>query len=358
MDCRGTCHRRKVIYSYLDPGVVKDIRQYRILVADDIPENVDLLEAYLFSLGHEIVTARNGREALEVAVEQHPDLILLDIMMPEMTGIQVCEQLRERGEFQFTPIVMVTSLSEVADKVAAIEAGATDFLTKPVNKLELVTRVNSLLRFKSLQDDLTNSYDIIISLAMAIEAKDPYTKGHSERVANVSSGFARFLGLKSRDVDNIHKAGYLHDIGKIGISDNILNKPGKLTEEEYDTIIDHPVIGEYIVRNLKFLKDVLPYIRHHHERYDGGGHPDKLVGDAIPLGARIISIVDTFDAIISTRSYREARSLDEAIAIFESEKFLGQWDPELIEKFIGYLRESYEDNNGEMAFSGVLESLK
>ncbi len=308
-----------------------------ILVADDIPENIELMEAHLHSIECTIIPATDGQDALQKALDNNPDLLLLDVMMPGLTGIQVCGQLRKVRKFRFTPIVMVTSLSDVQDKVAAIEAGATDFLTKPVNRLELITRVNTLLNQKSLYDDLASSYDIIFALVSVVEARDTYTHGHSERVGTLAAEFARFLSMDEVEVERIHKAGLLHDIGKIGISDSILNKPGRLTQEEYNIILDHPIIGAKLISNIKNLRDVSQYIRHHHERYDGYGHPDRLSGDSIPMGARIIGIADTYDAIISRRSYDAERSEDDAVMIFKEERDHGQWDPELVDRFLEFL---------------------
>lgn len=327
----------------MNTGTVK--QRYSILVADDISENIDLMEAYLASLDVDLITATNGQEALELCIQHNPDLILLDVMMPGMTGIQVCEKLREREGFRFTPIVMVTSLSEVTDKVSAIESGATDFLTKPVNRIELITRVKALLSHKRLYEDLVHSYDLIIALVQAVEARDPYTKGHSERVGNICASFGSFLGLEDLQIEQVHRAGLLHDIGKIGISDSILNKPDRLTADEYITILDHPVIGANIIGNVKSLRDVVPLIRHHHERYDGKGHPDGLSGEEIPLGARIISIVDTYDAVVSRRIYSSERTERDAIGIFQAEKENGQWDPFLVGRFLDYL---ISKNNGNL----------
>lgn len=334
---------------------------WKILIADDIQENLDLLEAYLITVSdYELIFAKDGVEALEQAKSNDPDLILLDVMMPGMTGVQVCAHLRRLPEFQFTPILMVTSLSEVEDRVSAIEAGATDFLSKPVNRLELTTRIKSLLGQKSLHDDLVNSYEIIATLNRAIEARDPYTRGHSERVSKISREFATFMELPPSEVDSVEKAALLHDIGKIGISDTILNKPGKLTEDEYNSIVDHPIIGADIIESVRALRHLSPMIRHHHERYDGKGHPDGLKDNEIPLGARIISIIDTFDAIVSRRVYDRVRTYDDAIGVFQNEREQGQWDPELVDRFMEFLQlhkdqyETFDDattNRGNISAS-------
>ncbi len=321
----------------------------RILVVDDNKTNVELLEAQLEAAGYEVLTAYDGKTGLERALKEHPDLILLDIMMPGLDGYQVCSRLKENEKTLFIPIVMLTALSELEDKIKGLEAGADDFLTKPFNKLELMARVRSLLKIKALHDDLDHSEDIIMTLALALEAKDPYTKGHSERVAALARELARRVKLPHRLQDRIHKAGILHDIGKIGVSGSVLKKPGQLNPAEYDLIIGHPAIGATICEPLKSLTDILPMIRHHHERFDGRGKPDGLSGEDIPLGARIIAIADAFDAMTSTRPYRTAMTREKALAIMQNEHNHGQWDPQLLPVFIDLVAdEDYESVPGDI----------
>ncbi len=309
-------------------------RRQRILVVDDNVTNVELLEAYLCAADYEVITAYNGHSGLEMAITEAPDLLLLDIMMPGLDGYQVCTQLKNNEKTRFIPIIMITALTEIEDKIKGLNAGADDFLSKPFNKHELMARVRSLLRIKSLHDDLDSSEDIILTLALALEAKDPYTKGHSERVAALATDLAKAIGLSDRAQDRIHKAGILHDIGKIGVSGKVLSKKGALQGDEYEDVIAHPSIGATICQPLKSLSDIIPMIKHHHERYDGNGKPDGLMGEEIPLGARIISIADTYDAMTSTRPYRKAMQKEMALSIFESETNNGQWDQELVKHFI------------------------
>jgi len=306
----------------------------KILVIDDNITNVELLDAYLCTANYEVITAYDGQTGLDIALEEIPDLVLLDIMMPGLDGYQVCRQLKNDEKTRFIPIIMITALTDIDDKIEGLNAGADDFLSKPFNKHELMARVRSLLRIKSLHDDLDSSEDIILTLALALEAKDPYTKGHSERVATLATDLAKAIGLSERAQDRIHKAGILHDIGKIGVSGKVLSKTSSLKEDEYKDVIAHPSMGATICQPLKSLSDIIPMIKHHHERYDGKGNPDGLAGEEIPLGARIISVADTYDAMTSTRPYRKAMDKEVALNIFKNEIDSGQWDRELVAHFV------------------------
>jgi len=310
----------------------------RILVIDDNITNVELLEAYLCAAGYEVFTADNGQSGLDLAFSEIPDLVLLDIMMPGLDGYQVCTQLKNDEKTRFIPIIMITALTDIEDKIKGLNVGADDFLSKPFNKHELMARVSSLLRIKSLHDDLDSSEDIILTLALALEAKDPYTKGHSERVAALATNLAKAIGLPERAQDRIHKAGILHDIGKIGVSGKVLSKDSALKDSEYADVIAHPSMGATICQPLKSLSDIIPMIKHHHERYDGKGKPDGLAGENIPLGARIISIADTYDAMTSTRPYRKAMEEEVALEIFRKEIDHGQWDTDLVTHFIAMMK--------------------
>jgi len=306
----------------------------KILVVDDTVANVELLEAYLNAAGYDVIKAFDGQEGLDKVYETVPDLILLDIMMPRLDGYEVCRQIKGDEKTRFIPVVMITALTEMEAKIKGLDVGADDFLSKPFNRLELMARVRSLLRLKILHDDLDSSEDIIFTLALALEAKDPYTAGHSERVAALARELAEEAGLSEAMQGRVHKAGILHDIGKIGIKEAILNKRSGLDVKEYSEVTSHPSVGASICEPLKSLSDIIPMIRHHHERYDGTGHPDGLAGEGIPLGARIISIADTFDAMTSARPYRAAMEEDVALKIMESELSEGQWDEELLKSFL------------------------
>ena len=310
----------------------------KVLIVDDNVANVELLKVQLKPYHYQLEIAYNGEEAVEKVKLWHPDLILLDLMMPKMNGYEVCQLLKKDKHFCFIPIIIVTALRELQDKIKAIEAGADDFLIKPFNKIELVTRVRSLLRMKSLYDDLDSSENILYSMVRMLEERDVYTRGHSERVALFSTKVAEKIGLKEKESDIIHRGSLLHDIGKIGIREHILNKPGPLTPEEVEHINTHPVRGYEICKGLKSLAPVLPIIRNHHERFDGGGYPDGLKGENIHLYARIVTITDTFDAMTSNRPYRRGFTTQEALRVIDQERNNGQWDPTLIDPFLAVIK--------------------
>ncbi|MDP3110969.1 MAG: response regulator [Thermodesulfovibrionales bacterium] len=318
-----------------------------ILIVDDLKVHLELMEAVFEKEGYKVLTARNATEALQLAENLSLDLAILDVMMPGMDGYDLCKKLKEGRGARFFPVILVTSLSESEDKIAGIEAGADDFISKPFKSIEVITRVRSLLKLKRLQEELDHSESVILTLAVALDSKDPYTKGHSERVANLSAEFAAFIGLYEKEQSLIKKAGALHDIGKIGIGDYILHKTGILTKEELRLVEQHAVIGENICRPLYSLNSILSAIRHHHERWDGTGFPDGLKGEDIPLMARILAIVDSFDAMVSERPYRSPASGEEAIRRMEMEKSSGQWDPSFLERFIEMMRKKKWGNKDD-----------
>ncbi len=309
-------------------------KQHKVLVVDDNPTNVELIRAQLKPFPYEIQTAYDGEEALERVKTEVPDLILLDLMMPKLSGYEVCKVLKSNPDTELIPIIIVTALRDLEDKLKSIELGADDFLIKPFNRLELTTRVRSLLRLKDLYDDLDKSESIVFTLAETLEAKDAYTRGHSERVAYYSGVIGEAIGLSLVELRDLRRGCKLHDIGKIGVRDEVLNKRDRLTAEELSHIRSHPEQGYEICKSLKSLKAVLPVIRYHHERFDGKGWPEGLKGLDIPLYARICSITDAYDAMTSDRSYRRGMTPLQAAAILERELLSGQWDPELTEIFI------------------------
>lgn len=317
------------------------VRNPRILVVDDNTTNIDLIKKQLNDNQYDFESATNGFDALDKIKSWHPDLLLLDLMMPGMSGYEVCKTVKADKDFRFIPVIVISALSELNDKLKAIDIGADEFLLKPFNKLELATRVRSLLRLKSLYDDLDHSENILFSLARALEAKDQYTQGHSERVARYSRMLAKAVGLNEMEQEHIWRGGLLHDIGKIGVRESVLHKPGPLTPEEMDHIMTHPTKGYEICSPLKTLNSLLFVIRNHHERFDGCGHPDKLECDKIPIMARIASIADSFDAMTTDRPYRKGMKLDQAIKIMEQEKDAGQWDPKLATEFIRLIKNSF-----------------
>lgn len=306
----------------------------KILVVDDQPENIDLIKHYFLNLPYKIYSAANGVQAMQLVSENPPDLIILDVVMPEMDGFEVCRRLKTNPRTRLIPIIMVTSLDKSRNKIQGIKAGVDDFLTKPIDFIELKTRVASLLRVKRFTDELENAEKIIFSLALAVEAKDKYTMNHCRRIAKFGAILGDRLGLKNDIIRTIRRGAYLHDIGKIAISDKILLKKGPLEKHEFEIIKRHPIIGVQICNPLNTLKTTLPIIKHHHERYNGTGYPDGLAKLEIPLTAQIVAIVDSFDALTSNRPYRKALSKSEAITQLKHETEKGLWNRDLTEIFL------------------------
>jgi putative two-component system response regulator len=305
-----------------------------ILVVDDTALIRQYLQDQLMEEGYVVTTAADGVEALERVAEDTPDLILLDVMMPRMDGYEVCRSLKSDSRTIFIPIVVVTALTAVQERIKGLEAGADDFLSKPCNRLELLTRVRALLKLKRHTDELENAETVLFSLALSIEAKDPYTNGHCARLVRYSVALGEELGLPPEQLKALHRGSILHDLGKIGVPESILLKPGPLNDAERAVIREHPAIGERICSPLKTLRHVLPIIRHHHERWDGTGYPDGLRGQDIPLTARTLQTVDIYDALTTERPYKPAYTREQACAIMREESSKGWWDPQLIDTFI------------------------
>jgi putative two-component system response regulator len=310
----------------------------RVLCVDDNRLNRELVAATIEDEGMHVILAENGREALQVLDREPVDIVLLDLVMPAQDGGSTLKILRADPRFEFLPVIVLTSHRNSQMRQEAIVSGADDFISYPLNRLELVTRIHSLLRIKEYHADLEETQNVICALALALEAKDRYTRGHSQRVGDLARTFALYVGLRPSDAERIRIAGLLHDIGKIAVPESLLNKQGPLTREEFMRVIDHPVIGEEMVRPLTTLSSVLKLIRHHHERYDGRGYPDGLRGDAIPYEVRLLSIVDAYDALTSHRAYRPAPLTHEAaLATLRRESAGGKWDPQMVEQFSAML---------------------
>lgn len=302
------------------------LRRKTVLVADDDEFYRGFLREFLERQGYEVVCAEDGEEALEVVNSRPIDLALLDVMMPRLTGFSVCRELKSNPATRLIPVVLITGLDSKEDHIRGIESGADDFLNKPVQSEELKARVRSLLRLKQFTDELEFAETVINSLALSIEAKDPYTEGHCERLSNYSVLLAEQLGLSDEDRLALRRGGIVHDIGKVAVPEHILLKPGPLTPEERLIIEQHPVTGERICAPLKSFRLVLPIIRHHHERLDGSGYPDGLRDEEIPLTARIMSVVDVYDALTTDRAYRKALSSEDAFLQMREEVELGWWE--------------------------------
>lgn len=306
----------------------------KILVVDDIAENLLLLENVFAREGFEIDKVGDAHRALEALRLNEYDLAVLDVMMPDVDGFELCRRIKEKQGARFFPVVLITALNDRKSVMTAFECGADHFISKPFDREELVAKVRSLIKLKNLQNDLDHSENIILTLAVALESRDPYTKGHSVRVGELAKMFGEHLGLNNRDQENLRKAGYLHDIGKIAISQQVLCKEEMLTATEMQMVRQHVTLGEEICRPLDSMRTLLRAIRHHHERWDGKGFPDGLSGEEIPVMARILSVADSFDAMVSERPYRRKRSVEEVVQIMNDEKELGQWDPRLVGYFM------------------------
>ncbi|MGA7921957.1 MAG: HD domain-containing phosphohydrolase [Candidatus Acidiferrales bacterium] len=307
-------------------------RNATILVADDTEANLELLEGLLTAAGYHVVCVRNGDHALKTVLEGSVDLALLDVVMPGRTGFSACQQIKSNPRTRLIPVVLVTGLSDTDDRIRGIDCGADDFLSKPVNKHELLARVRSLLRLKSFTDELDNAETVVFSLATSIEAKDPYTEGHCERLSDYSVALAERIGLPEELKVALRRGGVVHDVGKVAVPEHILLKPGPLTEAEWKIMKQHPVIGEKICSPLKSFRLVVPIIRHHHEKLDGSGYPDGLKGEQIPITARVLQAVDIYDALTTHRPYRRAAAPEEAIAMMRTEAKRGWWDGSLLDE--------------------------
>lgn len=305
-------------------------RKPTLLIADDDTANRDLLSGLLNAEGYNVTCVRDGEEALRAVRNEPVDLALLDVMMPGKSGFSACLTIKSQPETRLIPVILVTGLTSPDDRIQGIMCGADDFLSKPVNKHELLARVHSLLRLKEFTDELENAETVLFSLALSIEAKDPYTEGHCERLSKYCVAMAERLELSEEMRVALRRAGIVHDIGKIAVPEHILVKPGPLTEEEWKIMKQHPVVGERICSPLKSFRLVLPAIRHHHEKLDGSGYPDNLVGDQVPLAARVLQTVDIYDSLTTDRPYRRALRPVDALEIMRKEVIRGWWDASLV----------------------------
>jgi putative two-component system response regulator len=304
-----------------------------ILVVDDLDANLRMLEDILASEGHQVLTARDGDEAHRVVAAAHPDLVLSDVRMPTLDGFELCRALKADPDTRLLPVVLMTGASELRDRIRAIECGANDFITKPIDQAELTARVRSLMQIKRFTDDLDSAEAVLRSLALMIEVRDSYTEGHCQRLSEYATELGALMDLSDEDLDVLGRGGYFHDIGKIALPDAILLKPGALTREEFERVKEHPVIGDRLCGDLRSLHRVRAIVRHHHERLDGSGYPDGLKGDEIPLLAQIIGVVDVYDAMTTNRPYRTARSSEEALAELARDVQRGWRRADIVEAF-------------------------
>lgn len=317
----------------------------RVLVVDDDTNITTLLSRLMKKEGHEVVAVHDGTACLDAVSVHAPDLILLDVVLPLMDGFAVCRRLKQDPTTRLTPVILITGVGDAEAKMQGLEAGADDFLVKPIDTRELLARSRALIRLKRYTDDLDSASSIVMTLAVMIEARDGYTEGHCHRMANYAASFGRRLGLPDDDLQALRRGGFLHDIGMLAIPDSVLRKPGALEPEEFDLVKSHTVVGDSLCANLRSLQSVRPIVRHHHERLDGSGYPDRLSGDKVPLLAQILSIVDVYDAVTTQRPYQRAHSIEQAVAVLGQQADKGWRRRDLVAAFT------------ELATSGKLDTF-
>ncbi|PWB69536.1 MAG: two-component system response regulator [Holophagae bacterium] len=304
-----------------------------VLVIDDQPQSLEAMRQALHPLGFEVWQALDGETGFQLARERQPDVILLDVLMPGIDGYEVCRRLKADEETRLLPVVFFTGLDSRQARLRGLEVGATDFLSKPFDLVELEVRVRNLVHFRRLTQDLDDAEKMLFAVARAIEARDEGTGEHCDRLSQLAAQLGEHVGMDPEAVKALRRAGYLHDIGKIAVPDAVLLKPGRLNGAEWQIMRSHVEIGVKICAPLRTLRPVLPIIRHHHEHGDGSGYPDALRDDEIPLLARIFQVVDVFDALTNDRPYRKALAIEEALALQRKETSRGWWDGELFEAF-------------------------
>ena len=326
----------------------------KVLVVDDQPENLQAMGEALRPLGFEVWQALDGEAGLALARERQPDAILLDVMMPGLDGYEVCRRLKADEETRLVPVVFLTGLDSREARLKGLESGAADFLNKPFDLVELEVRVRNLVGFRRLTQDLDDAEKMLFAVARSVEARDEGTGEHCDRLSHLAVRLGEHFGLDADELKALRKAGYLHDIGKVGIPDYILLKPDKLDAAEWGVMRSHVDIGVAICAGLRTLRSTLPIIRHHHERQDGTGYPDRLAGQAVPLLARIFQVTDVFDALTNERPYRRAITPAEALEVLREETRRGYWDGSIVEAFASMLAREGEDGpeEGEPVHSG------
>ncbi|MBV8072889.1 MAG: HD domain-containing protein [Acidobacteriaceae bacterium] len=305
----------------------------RILLVDACPKNRRTMRTALGEFEHDVIEASSTSEAVTAISLHGVDLVLISLLAPEVGANEFCRMLKRAHATQLLPVFVVANSDDIEAEVSAMDAGADEFLIAPLRPKAFRARVQASLRHKAMIDSLNDSEAVLFSLAQSVEERDPTLGAHCERLSLMSCAMGIAMGLPPRDISALQRGGYLHDIGKIAIPDSVLFKAGPLTEEEWTIMKSHTERGERICGHMRSLADVLPIIRHHHERWDGSGYPDGLRGEQIPLLARILQIADVYDALTSSRCYKSALSSDEALEIVCSEARKGWRDKEVVEVF-------------------------
>ena len=339
----------------LAPRYVSDSQEPppTILIVDGLKLNRDLLKAVLRSSNYRIVEATRPSEALAILEHDKVDLVILDLMMPEISGPEFCRQLKASKKTQLIPLLILTSIQGIENEITGLASGADEFLLKPLHPAVVRTRIQAMLRNKRAIDSLEEAETILFALAQSVEQRDKYTGGHCQRLAMYSVSLGEMLGLSQAQLKALQCGGYLHDIGKICVPDSVLYHAGPLSEQQWEIMRSHTVIGENICRPMKSLSLVLPIIRSHHERWDGSGYPDGLKEEEIPQLARILQLADIYDALTTARPYKPALSEEQAMEIMEDEYRRGWRDPELVLLFRELCRNKFQGTlAGEMLYGG------
>jgi putative two-component system response regulator len=314
--------------------ILSEKQRPRVLVVDDNRENLATMREMLRSRGYQAFTVGSAEEAEQHIHRHPPDVILLDVMLPGKSGYELCQELKSNPATRLTPVIIITGLSDRDSRLRGINAGADDFLNKPTYPEELFARVNSLVRLKHFTDELDHAGAVLCSLGLSVESRDPYTEGHCERLSRYATELGRYMELDEESIVALRRGGFLHDLGKVAIPDAVLKMGSDLTPAERKIMQQHPVIGERICKPLKSLRKVLPIIRHHHEHWNGSGYPDGLAGEDIPLLARVLQVVDVYDALRTARPYKAALSHESAIEVMQEEAESGLWDPNIVRAFV------------------------
>lgn len=335
----------------------------KILIVDDMATNRKLASYVLRPPEYQIIEAGNGMQALEILCCEEFDLVLLDVVMPGIDGFETCRRIREELGLKLLPVIMLTSMGSPDDVVHGMDVGADDYVTKPFNSIELKARVRAAVERKHLTDRLDDAETVLSSLGRMVEARDHDTGGHCDRLAHISVVFGKELGLEPDYIEALRRGGVLHDIGKLGIPDNVLLKKGKLNAEEWQIMKQHTVIGAALCSPLRTMQRTADIVRCHHEKLNGSGYPAGLKGDEIPLVARVFQIVDIYDALSSQRPYKPALAKEKVIEIMEQETAAGFWDPRLMEVFMKIARERPDafilpDQADKDRSSAVLEDIQ
>lgn len=315
--------------------MLTELSASRVFVIEDDAAIRRLLERLLTAAGYSVEQFATAQPALESIRSNAPDLVLLDLQLPDLSGHEVLEAIRADPSTRLLHVVMMTGMATTAEKLRAQSAGVTDFIAKPFSPEELLPRVRALVMLKQFADEHEHAERVILTLAKTIDARDPYTAGHSGRVAEYADQIAALMGLEGQVRTDLRRGALFHDLGKIVIPDAILRKPGKLTAEERAVIEEHPVVGQDLLSPMKTMRQILPIVYHHHERLDGSGYPDGIYGSAIPMAVRIVTIADIFDALTSDRAYREALSTETAFEILQEGVGKGWWDKDALEALRG-----------------------